>query len=141
MTLSLLVRRTIRANAERVFDAWTDPVQVAQWWGPEHVSGHSVTMDLVVGGAYRIGNRLPDGSDVWIHGVFEVVERPTRLVYTWNVGDSSNERVTVRFEERGASPESTEVIVVHERIVSAAAKKSHEAGWLGCVAGLEAFLG
>lgn len=140
MTLSLIVRRSIRASAERVFNAWTDPVQVAQWWGPEHVQGHSVTVDLVVGGAYRIGNRLPDGSDVWIHGVFEVVERPTRLVYTWNVGESSNERVSVRFEERSTSPVTTEVIVVHERIVSAEAKESHEAGWLGCARGLAAFL-
>lgn len=146
MTLSLIVRRTIRASVERVFDAWTEPSQIEKWWGPANVQGHSVSIDLVVGGEYRIGNRLPDGSDVWIHGVFEVVERPNHLVYTWNVGEpvaeSESERVSVRFKplEPVAGAKSTEIIVVHERIVSASAKASHEAGWLGCVAGLHAFL-
>jgi hypothetical protein len=43
--------------------------------------------------------------------------------------------VTVRFEPRG---ETTEVVVVHEDIPSEPVRESHEAGWSGCLDGLEA---
>lgn len=44
-------------------------------------------------------------------------------------------RVTVRFEPR---PEGAEVVVVHERIADEATRDSHQAGWQGCLEGLEA---
>jgi hypothetical protein len=44
--------------------------------------------------------------------------------------------VTVRFEPRDGG---TEVIVVHERIASAAARATHEQGWIGCFDGLVDF--
>jgi uncharacterized protein YndB with AHSA1/START domain len=94
-------------------------------------------VDLRVGGRYRIGNRLPDGTVVWITGEFEVVEPPSRLVYTWLVEGKSAPRdhslVTVRFEARG---DGTEVIIVHERIDSEETRRDHEGGWTGCLDGL-----
>ncbi|MEO7095405.1 MAG: SRPBCC family protein, partial [Polyangiales bacterium] len=94
-------------------------------------------VDLRVGGAYRIGNLLPDGKVLWIAGEFEVVEPPHRLVYSWRIDQetTAGSRVTVRFEPRGTG---TEVIVVHERIDSEATRADHEKGWLGCLDGLAA---
>ena len=87
---------------------------------------------LRVGGAYRIANRLPDGTLLWIFGEFEVVDPPFRLVYTWRIDPSEpgSERVSVQFEPRG---DATEVIVVHERIRDAAMRARHEQGWVGCL--------
>jgi uncharacterized protein YndB with AHSA1/START domain len=45
--------------------------------------------------------------------------------------------VTVRFEAAG---EFTHVIVLHERIADAAARTSHQAGWVGCLEKLERFV-
>lgn len=139
-SIALVVRRTIRASAERVFEAWTEPELLRRWWGPRPVTCSDASVDLRVGGAYRIGNRLPDGSVLFISGVFEVVERPVRLTYTWLVEgkdapDAQPSRVTVRFEAHG---ESTEVIVVHERIDTEATRADHEHGWNGCLEGLVA---
>jgi uncharacterized protein YndB with AHSA1/START domain len=139
MTVALVVRRTIRASVDRVFEAWTEPEALKRWWGPRPVTCCEASVDLRVGGAYRIGNLLPDGNVVWISGVFEIVERPRRLVYTWHVEGKerpSNERsrVTVRFEVR---VDATEVIVVHERIESEEIRVDHEKGWIGCLDGLE----
>jgi uncharacterized protein YndB with AHSA1/START domain len=132
---ALVVRRIIHATPEKLFAAWTEPAHLAQWWGPECVSCPRAEIDLRVGGPYRIANRFPDGTLVWIVGVFEVVESPYRLVYTWRLESQSKEpeRVTVCFERRGAS---TEVIVVHERIDDAATRADHERGWNGCFDGL-----
>jgi uncharacterized protein YndB with AHSA1/START domain len=91
-----------------------------------------------VGGRYRIGNRLADGTVIWIVGEFEVIERPHRLSYSWRLEGSpaAAERVTVRFQERGSA---TEVIVTHARIASTALRDQHRHGWDGCLAGLSRY--
>jgi uncharacterized protein YndB with AHSA1/START domain len=132
----LVVRRTIRAPRERVFAAWTEARQVIAWWGPSAaVSCASAEIDLRVGGRYRIANRFPDGRLLWIVGEFEVVEPPSRLVFSWRVGTQAAgvERVSVEFEAQGAA---TEVIVTHERIADATTRAGHEQGWGGCLDGL-----
>lgn len=137
--LTLVARRTIRATAERLFDAWTQPSELKTWWGPPGVECTAAEVDLRLGGEYRIANRFPDGRVMWISGEFEVIEAPHRLVYTWRLDspESDPERVTVRFEPQG---DFTEVIVVHERISDDDARRSHEQGWEGCLAGLERYM-
>lgn len=137
--VSLVARRAIRATPERLFEAWTNPSQLISWWGPPGVECIDAEVDLRLGGAYRIANRFPDGRVVWISGEFEVIDIPHRLVYTWRL-DSQEfglERVTVRFEPQGPV---TEVVVTHERISGDAARRGHEQGWEGCLAGLERYI-
>ncbi len=111
-----------------------------RWWGPRGVRCVGAELDLRVGGRYRIGNELPDGTRLWIAGAFELVERPHKLVYSWSLepGSGDPERVTVRFEPRGGG---CEVIVVHERVATEAQRDGHEQGWTGCLEGLAAFAG
>jgi uncharacterized protein YndB with AHSA1/START domain len=132
---ALVVRRTIRARPEALFAAWTDPQQLVRWWGPEGVTCTAAEIDLRVGGRYRIANRMPDGSTLWIAGEFELIEPPSRLIYSWRleIPEAGTERVSVNFVPRDTA---TEVIVTHERIVSVAARTRHESGWIGCLAGL-----
>jgi uncharacterized protein YndB with AHSA1/START domain len=139
LTAVLLVRRSIRASPERIFDAWTQPEHLKQWWGPKSVECVDAEVDLRVGGRYRITNQFPDGKVLCISGEFETVERPHCLVYTWRVDDVAvaAERVTVTFEARG---EATEVIVAHERIPTESMRDMHEQGWIGCLDGLVDYL-
>jgi uncharacterized protein YndB with AHSA1/START domain len=135
LKVRLVVRRLIRAAPERLFELWTEPRHLMHWWGPPGVKCSGAEIDLRAGGAYRIANRMPDGSTTWISGVFEAVEPPRRLVFSWRTDPAQpDERVTVRFEPRGAL---TEVIVEHERIADERAREGHEAGWIGCLEGLE----
>jgi uncharacterized protein YndB with AHSA1/START domain len=132
----LVVRRIIRAPRESVFAAWTEARHLIAWWGPNaDVTCPSAEIDLRVGGRYRIANRFPDGRLLWIVGEFEVVEPPSRLVFSWQLGIQADraERVSVEFEAHGAG---TEVIVTHERIADAATRAGHEQGWVGCLDGL-----
>jgi uncharacterized protein YndB with AHSA1/START domain len=138
--LTLIARKTIRASAERIFAAWTEPAQLMQWWGPRaDVVCPGAEVDLRAGGKYRIGNRFPNGDMIWIAGEYELIEPPHKLVFTWYVEADSPmvERVTVKLEPQN---ETTEVIVIHERIVSAAIRDQHEKGWCGCFSGLDEFL-
>jgi len=135
-TLVLVVRRTINADPERLFDAWTRSEELLAWWGPRPVRCTRADVDLRVGGRYRIDNLLPTGDLLTIEGEFTRVERPRKLVYTWRVapGGTPPELVMVRFNQK--APGLTEVVVTHERIDSAALRDSHAKGWNGCLDGL-----
>lgn len=137
--VTLIVRRTIRASPERLFQAWTEPEHLVRWWGPAGIQCVGAEVDLRVGGRYRIGNRLPDGRTLWIAGEFELIERPNRLRYTWRLegADQTPEHVTVRFQPVG---EDTDVVVTHERIATPAIRDEHERGWTGCLEGLERYV-
>ena len=106
-SLTLVVRRTISAPAEFLFDAWTQPKRLKEWWG----------------------------QIIWITGEYEHIDAPHRLVYTWCVEHDSRplERVTVEFKPRDTE---TEVTVTHERIPDAGVREQHDAGWRGCLDGL-----
>jgi uncharacterized protein YndB with AHSA1/START domain len=137
--MSLKVRRFVGATADRIFEAWTQPDHLKEWWGPRDVTCVDAQVDLRVGGRYRIANRYPDGRIVWIVGEFEVITPPHELVYTWRLESDSQppERVRVRFKPRA---DGTEVIVVHERILDPTARDRHRAGWHGCLEGLAEYL-
>ncbi len=137
--LSLVVRRRIGAAAVDVFAAWTQPEHLMRWWGPRDVQCVEASIDLRVGGRYRIGNRFSDGRMLWIVGEFESISPPHELVYSWctETDVQPSERVTVSFEPHGAE---TEVVVIHELILAAATRDGHEAGWQDCLDGLGNFL-
>jgi len=132
LAATLIVRRRIHATPEKLFGAWTQPAHLVNWWGPQGVACPAAEIDLRVGGTYRIANRFPDGTVVWITGLFELIEPPHRLVYTWKLESQMGptERVSVCFEQLA---DSTEVVVTHERIADEAVRTSHERGWNGCL--------
>ena len=138
--VTLEMRRTINATPERLFAAWTDPEQIVAWWGPKDVDCIGAEIDLRVGGRYRIGNQLADGTTIWIVGTFETIEPPRALTYSWLVEgiQSTPERVHVRFEARGGG--TTELIINHQRIPGPALRDQHADGWRGCLDGLAAYV-
>jgi uncharacterized protein YndB with AHSA1/START domain len=133
--VSLEVRRVIRATADRIFEAWTQPAHLTEWWGPRDVTCVEAQIDLRVGGRYRIGNQYPDGRIVWIVGEFEAIKPARELVYTWRLESDSQppERVRVRFEPHA---DGTEIILLHERILDPSVRDRHREGWHGCLEGL-----
>ena len=52
----VLITRIFEAPRERVFRAWTDPDQVAAWYGPEQMEAprERIRIDLRVGGRWEL---------------------------------------------------------------------------------------
>lgn len=136
---SLVIKRVIRASPEEVFAAWTDPEALTQWWGPGEVSCPEAHVDLRVGGDYRLANREPDGSIIWISGRFETVRPPEELAYTWRVSTIPGDATLVRVLFLPHA-EGTELVLTHDRFSDAAVRDMHVQGWGGCLDKLEAFL-
>jgi uncharacterized protein YndB with AHSA1/START domain len=130
---SLNVSRTIRARPDELFRAWTDPEELSNWWRQEGegwaFAGASI--DLRVGGRYRLGMTGPDGRKHVASGVYREVRPPERLVFTWNWEDPTKPvgetLVTVEFRDLGG--ERTEVVLTHERFADPARMGRHEQGW------------
>lgn len=78
----LTIERTFDAPRERVWEAWTDPKQIAQWWGPAGFTVPNCELDVRPGGAFSIDMQAPDGTIYPDEGEFHEVEEPERLVFT-----------------------------------------------------------
>jgi uncharacterized protein YndB with AHSA1/START domain len=78
----LKIIRVFDAPRQVVFKAWTEPEQVARWWGPRGFTNPLCEVDARPGGAIRIIMRAPDGASHEMRGVFQEVSEPERLVFT-----------------------------------------------------------
>ena len=82
-----------------MFEAMTDPEQVAQWWGPEGFTCPEVTLDAKVGGATGIAMQPPEGGELFhLAGEYLEVQPPTRLAYTfrWEPPDPDDRETVAR---------------------------------------------
>jgi uncharacterized protein YndB with AHSA1/START domain len=73
--------RVFDAPRERVFDAWTDPVRLARWWGPKGFTNTFHEFDLRPGGHWRFTMHGPDGTDYQNESVFVEIVKPERIVF------------------------------------------------------------
>ncbi len=78
----VIITRTFDAPRELVWQAWTDPKHMAQWWGPKEFTNPVCELDVRPGGAIRIDMTGPDGVVYPLTGVFHEVIPPERLVMT-----------------------------------------------------------
>ncbi|MCH8350303.1 MAG: SRPBCC domain-containing protein [Chloroflexi bacterium] len=145
--ISLKVTKTIKASRERVFAAWTQPEMLHQWWGAhESFSAPIAEVDLKVGGKYRFGMLEPGKDAPYVsYGTYREVTPPEKLVFTWAFekmpGDDADfvpaeTLVTVEFIDKDGA---TEVVLTHERFPDDHMRDEHQAGWDGCLDGLERF--
>jgi uncharacterized protein YndB with AHSA1/START domain len=105
----IVLSRTFDAPRERVWEAWTDVEQVAQWWGPRGFTTTTQEMDARVGGTWQFMMHGPDGTDYPNVIKYSKVVRPERLEYHHGSGDPNYAgfEVVVTFEDVGRKTELT----------------------------------
>lgn len=137
---SLQVRRIYAAPVASVYAAWTDPQQVSQWMAPSDDFGRTeATIDLRVGGRYRVVMHGPDGEVHRVGGIYREVVPNHKLVYTW-AWDSTPERESIVTVEFRPSGHNTELVLTHERFADTEARDKHQQGWNGCLDRLSRYL-
>ena len=125
---TVTVKRRIAAPAQRIFDAWLDPASLAEWMRPCSATDKrsDVKVDARVGGAFEFVMHVPSGP-VRHTGVYQIIDAPRRLVFTWNSphAGQNDSLVTVEFRPDG---KATEVVITHERLPDQA-RSGHTKGW------------
>lgn len=95
------ITRIYDAPVETVWQAWTDPNQVAKWWGPRGFSLTTHSKDLRPGGSWNYTMHGPDGVDYPNKTTYFQVKQNELLEYDHGASDDRPPlfRVTVKFSE------------------------------------------
>lgn len=142
----LRLQRRFDAPRERVFDAWTNPAVLRDWWSAmPTMSPGDIEVDLREGGRYRMEMRTDTGEVHTVVGEYREVRRPERVAYTWTwesnealMRPSANTLVEVDFAEDG---DGTVVTLVHSGFGNEEIAGMHDHGWNGTLDALQRHLG
>lgn len=139
---SLEIKRFINAPRDRVYAAWTDPVQLKEWWGPKNAKTLQIVADTRVGGKYRWDLVNQDGEKMSCFGEYKELIPGKKVVFTWKWDDDEDWKdydsiVSVEFSDRN---EGTELKLTHEKLPSEASRDRHTEGWNSVVDRLEEYL-
>ncbi|WP_289298613.1 SRPBCC domain-containing protein [uncultured Reyranella sp.] len=138
---SLALKRRLNAPPEKVYEAWTQPEKMIQWWG---VTGHHRTpiaeTDLRVGGRFRVQFWTPDDEHHSVSGVYREIVPSSRLVFSW-AWQSTPERESQVTVDLKPDNDGTILTLTHEQFFSEKARDDHRGGWIMALDRLEAYFG
>ena len=139
-TFMLSQTRVIRANRSRVYEAWTNPEVLKQWFCPTDKYCHDAALDTRVGGVYQIEMR-PMSDAATSAETSECATRqsiasgnytkvvPNELIqFTWTTCWSPDEKslVTLTFKDVEGG---TELTLLHENFNTEESRDGHNMGW------------
>jgi uncharacterized protein YndB with AHSA1/START domain len=133
----LVIRKTIRARRESVYNAWTNPDVMARWFYAGEDWSAKVEANPRVGGSYRVDMYTKAGNVISHTGTYLEMNAPERLRFTWNSPTVKDTTVDLEFVDLG---NATEIILTHHYLPTEKDRKDHDDGWKGCLAHLEALL-
>jgi uncharacterized protein YndB with AHSA1/START domain len=143
----LVISRLVRAPRARLWEAWTDPEQLRQWWCPRPWTTEVKAFDLRPGGAFHTLMRGPDGATSDNPGCFLEVVPTSRIAFTsllladWRPATPWLPfSAIVNMADEGAGTRYVATVMHPDRAI----RDKHEAmgffdGWNTCIDQLEAF--
>lgn len=81
---TLTIQRTFDAPIQLVWEAWTQPEHITQWWAPKGMQVNVVEHDFNVGGRWKYTMPMPDGSEFISEGEYLVIVEPEKIFTTAN---------------------------------------------------------
>lgn len=139
---SLEIKRFLNAPRSRVYQAWTDPAQLREWFGPENVQTRHIVAETRVGGKFRWDLTNPEGEEMTLQGEYRELQPDRKIVFTWRWQDDEawenhDSLVTVELSD---VPGGTELRLLHEQLPSEESRDNHNRGWSSLLNKLETFL-
>lgn len=123
----IVVRRKMPAPREVVYESWIDPQGLREWMCPGDVVSAEASLDVRVGGSFRIVMRAKDRVHEHI-GTYQIVEPPSKLRFTWS-GLENPAEITLVTVEFFALGDESELMLTHERFTKGDVAQRYEMGW------------
>jgi uncharacterized protein YndB with AHSA1/START domain len=128
--LTLEIKRLIPAAPSVAFAAFSEPDELAKWWGPGGFTIPSLEFDPRVGTTYRIEMQPPEGDSFYLVGEFRDVDPPARLAFTFEWEDPDPDDVDtlveLSFRDLGGS---TALALTQGPFKTEARRSLHRDGW------------
>ena len=80
-TIDIVNTRLFDASPTQLFEAFSDPMRLAKWWGPNGFTNTIHEFDFRPGGAWRITMHGPNGADFENESQIVEFEKPKRVVF------------------------------------------------------------
>ncbi|MEZ5316329.1 MAG: SRPBCC domain-containing protein [Vicinamibacterales bacterium] len=138
-TEAVRLTRVLHASPQLVFDAWTTPEMMAEWFArdPHTPPGRIVRADARPGGRYLVEVTGPENGQIYrMQGTYREVRPPTRLAFTWWYEGADFAESLVTIDLRALDDGRTEMTLTHSLLPPRQAAE-HREGWLGCFEMLE----
>lgn len=90
----VFIERVFNASVELVFEAWTNPAKLMQWYAPNPCTISFAKLDVKQGSEYLSCVHIPGGKECWCIGNYLKVEKNKQLVFTMAVANEKGERIT-----------------------------------------------
>jgi uncharacterized protein YndB with AHSA1/START domain len=129
---TIVIEREVDAPRELVWRVWTDPDEVAKWWGPEGFTTprETIEYDLRPGGVARMVMVAPDGQEYPNAGHFTIVEPPERLGWREDDVDSPMmQSVDTTIELVDLGGDRTRIVVTSHMVCADELVEMANAGW------------
>ena len=135
----ITISRKLNAPVELVWELWTNPEHIVNWWGPNGFTNTISTMNVVPGGEWHLVMHGPDGTDFVNKSVFKELVLHQKIVFEHS---APNFISTITFEEQGDKTGLTWHMVFETKELFMAVVKAHNAaeGLKQNVVKLEAYL-
>jgi uncharacterized protein YndB with AHSA1/START domain len=135
----LEIRHLCNAPPTRVFDAWLNREEWQSWIGPVGLRCQVPLLEPRVGGRFRIIMRLTDGRVIPVAGIYQTVDAPRILAFTWGAESDSTHHtlITLSLAEKGAK---TELRLRQEGFASIQSRDMHVTGWSDALNKLDSYL-
>jgi uncharacterized protein YndB with AHSA1/START domain len=84
-----VISRSFDASAQRIFDAWTVPEQLGQWWGPVGFAISVAKIEAKPGGEFVYCMKSPQGLEMWGKFAYREIAAPERIVFVNSFSNAS----------------------------------------------------
>jgi uncharacterized protein YndB with AHSA1/START domain len=95
----IVVSQLLDAPITKVWDVWTTPDHIKNWWGPNGFTNTITKMELHPGGQWNLVMHGPDGTDYDNESIFTEVEKHKKIAYDHLSGHEFT--ATITFEAKG----------------------------------------
>ncbi|WP_018342228.1 SRPBCC family protein [Cytophaga aurantiaca] len=95
----LRISRVLNAPIDLVWEVFTTPEHIKNWWGPNGFTNTISTMDVKPEGLWELVMHGPDGTDYKNKSVYKEIEKPTKIVFEHVSGPLFT--ATITFEAQG----------------------------------------
>jgi uncharacterized protein YndB with AHSA1/START domain len=139
---TLTLKRTFNVPVNLVWEAWTKPEHIAQWWGPKGMKTEIVEHNFNVGGKWKYVMAMPDGSEFIGEGAYAVIVVLQKIFSSANfIPMTQGVEIQAFFEENGDKTNFT-FNVVHptEEYCKQQEKMGFYNGWGSTFDRLESFV-
>ena len=139
---TLTLKRTFNAPLKLVWEAWTQPEHVAQWWGPKGMTINVVEHNFKVGGKWKYVMPMPDGNEFISYGVYSLIEKFEKIFSSANfIPMTEGVEIQALFEKNGEKTNFTfNVIHPTEEYCKQQEKMGFYNGWGSAFNRLESFV-